>query len=91
MPFGGPNNVKFSEPSLVQTADSEFDANNIASDESWNKYKAKGVWYGCLLDMDIETAGKNLRDERTPPSAESVWQGDLASTSAVLHDIATLY
>ncbi|KAJ4361646.1 hypothetical protein N0V95_001723 [Ascochyta clinopodiicola] len=75
VPFGTLSNVKFSEQSLVQTANIDF--NDIASDEAWNKYKAKGLYYGCLLDMSNENAGKAMNDLRTPPSAESVWQGDL--------------
>ncbi|KZM22752.1 hypothetical protein ST47_g6100 [Ascochyta rabiei] len=76
VPFGTPSNVKLSEPSLVQTT-GNIDLNDIASDEAWNKYKAKGLYYGCLLDMSNESAGKAMKDLRIPPSAESVWQGDL--------------
>lgn len=84
VPFGSLQNIKFSESSLVRTAQSEWDLNNIASDESWYKFKNKGLWYGCLLDMDNEKAGGGLRDPRTPPSAESIWQGDVLSTLVLL-------
>lgn len=75
--FGTHDNVKFSDPSLVQTAGYIFDPDDIASDESWSWYKQKGMWYSCLLDMSDENAGKGLEDKRTPPSAEAVWRGDL--------------
>ena len=82
VPFGTLGDVKFSEPSLVQTAKSEFDANRFASDESWAKYKVKGGCYSCLLNMSNENAGlETKKDPGTPPSAESVWRGDLQSTS----------
>jgi len=87
LPFGAQNTVQFSEPSLVQIAETRFDINNIASDEQWNKYKAKGVWYSCLLDMTIEKAGKALEDSRVPPSAEAVWQGDFRSRSPVTQEL----
>jgi hypothetical protein len=76
VPFGTRNKVRFSEPSFIQTVGLQFDINNVASDEKWNRYKAKGVWYGCLLDMTIEKAGKALNEPGIPPSVESVWQGD---------------
>ncbi|KAH6615084.1 hypothetical protein C7974DRAFT_443181 [Boeremia exigua] len=76
VPFGSLEGVKFSEPSLVQAAGFNFDPNNIANDATWTKYTKKGEWYGCLLDMTIEQAGKGLKDPRTPPFAESKWQGD---------------
>lgn len=76
VPFGSLGNYQFSEPSLVQTADTNFDINVVASDELWEKYRRKGLWYSCLLDMTIEAAGRNLGDTRQPPSAESHYQGD---------------
>jgi hypothetical protein len=82
--FGSLDNVQFSEPSIVQTA--VFNPNNIASDETWNRLKAKGAWYGCLLDMTDEKAGKALGDTRTPPSAESVWQGSLWRKHLIPHN-----
>jgi hypothetical protein len=81
VPFGNLDNAKFSQPSVVQTASRKFDPDNIASDEAWEKYKAKGTWYICLLDLSNENAGKGLKDSRTPPSAESKWQGNLQSTA----------
>ena len=84
VPFGTLDSVKFSEPSLVQTAESDFDINVVANDQLWEKYRAKGFWYGCLLDMTVEKAGKALGDTRLPPSAESVWQGDFQSTSPIV-------
>ncbi|KAJ4326111.1 hypothetical protein N0V94_000273 [Neodidymelliopsis sp. IMI 364377] len=77
VPFGTIDNAKFRQPSLVQTAGQRFDPGDIASDEAWEIYKAKGNWYTCLLDLSNENAGKGLKDSRTPPSAESRWQGNL--------------
>jgi hypothetical protein len=76
IPFGTTAGIQFSEPSLVHTAEIEFNINHIASDEEWNKYTAKGRWYACLLDMTIEKAGKVLGDPGIPPSSESIFQGD---------------
>ena len=91
IPFGIRNSVRFSELSFVQTAESQFDIDNIASDEEWNRYKAKGVWYGYLLDMTIEKAGKALNDPSMPPSVESVWQGDFRGEYHLIRAIRTPY
>lgn len=83
IPFGSLDDFRLSEPlasSLIQTAEIEFDPKNIATDAAWAKYSAKGRWYGCLLDMQDEPCGRALGDVRSPPSAESVWQGDLRRT-----------
>ncbi|KAF3043373.1 hypothetical protein E8E12_001895 [Didymella heteroderae] len=80
VPFGIHDTVKFSslfEPSLVATAETDWDPDDIATDATWAKYRAKGHWYGCLLDMKDELCGRALGDMRNPPSAESIWQGDL--------------
>lgn len=76
IPFGDPVGVQFSEPTLVHTAEIGFNINNVANDEEWNEYVAKGRWYACLLDMTIEKAGKALDDLGIPPSSESIFQGD---------------
>jgi hypothetical protein len=91
VPFGGIGGVKFSDSSLVATALDSFDPNNIASDEAWNKYKAKGAWYGCLLDMSDIIAGEQLGDQRTTPSAESIWRGDLQSKSSDVESFAACH
>jgi hypothetical protein len=83
LPFGSLRSVRFSEPTLVHTAEVDFDIRNVASDEEWNKYVAKGRWYACLLDMTIEKAGKALEDPGLPPSSESIFQGDFRGLSSI--------
>lgn len=80
VPFGSLDVVQFSEPFLVQKAGTDFDIGVVASDEQWDKYWRKGLWYNCLLDMTIEAAGNNLGDTKVPPSAESRYQGDFQGT-----------
>lgn len=58
-----------------------FNPNDIASDAIWQKYIEKGEFYQCLFECTDRLAGKGLQDTRTPPSAESIWQGDLVSES----------
>lgn len=41
VPFGILDDIEFSEPSLVPTADSNFDISNLASDDQWDRYKYK--------------------------------------------------
>jgi hypothetical protein len=73
----------FDDPSLVIRA-LVFDPTNIASDEAWATYIHKGQYYQCLLESTDRLAGMGLRDTRTPPSAESAWQGDMVSEWAIL-------
>lgn len=49
----------------------------IASDEIWDKYQKKGNHYQCLFEANDEGAGYLIEDKRTPPSAQSVWKGDM--------------
>jgi hypothetical protein len=50
---------------------------DLASDADWEKYTLKGGALMCgLVDTD-RTAGRQIRDTRNPPSAASVWTGDL--------------
>lgn len=58
-----------------------FNPNDIASDAVWQRYIEKGEFYQCLFECTDRLAGKGLQDTRTPPSAESIWQGDLVSES----------
>jgi hypothetical protein len=60
----------------VQKAD-EYDANNIASDSIWHKYQQKGSHYQCLFEANDENAGRLIEDNRTPPSAQSIWKGSM--------------
>lgn len=54
-----------------------FDPGNIASDGVWEKYRAKGDHYQCLFVADDEGAGQLVGDTRTPPSAQSIWKGNM--------------
>ncbi|KAI4913443.1 uncharacterized protein J4E92_009792 [Alternaria infectoria] len=67
-----------SEPNLVQTA-VDFDPTEYANDASWDKYKKKGNWLHCLMEMPDEVAGRNWPNylDRNPPSAASQWKGTL--------------
>jgi len=67
-----------SEPNLVQTA-VDFDPTDYANDASWDKYKKKGNWLRCLMEMPDEVAGRNWPNylDRNPPSAASQWKGTL--------------
>lgn len=70
-----PVNVSTSD-GIVQTAGA-FDPNILASDGLWNKYQKKGDHYQCLFTADDEGAGRLVEDTRTPPSAQSIWKGDM--------------
>lgn len=61
----------------VQTA-VEYRPDNIASDQWWDKYRKKGAHYQCLFVADDEDAGRLVEDTRVPPSAQSVWKGDMS-------------
>ncbi|KAL1654514.1 hypothetical protein SLS61_002702 [Didymella pomorum] len=44
---------------------------------SSKKYRAKGDHYQCLFVADDEGAGQLVGDTRTPPSAQSIWKGNM--------------
>ncbi|KAH6025740.1 hypothetical protein HBI83_061410 [Parastagonospora nodorum] len=50
---------------------------DLASDADWEKYTLKGGTLMCGLVGTDRTAGGQIRDTRNPPSAASVWTGDL--------------
>ena len=50
---------------------------DTASDADWEKYTLKGGALMCGLAGTDRTAGRQIRDARNPPSAASVWSGDL--------------
>jgi len=50
---------------------------DVSSDADWAKYTSKGGTLMCGLEGTDLTAGHQLWDTRTPPSAASVWNGDL--------------
>jgi hypothetical protein len=70
--------VNRSEPSEVHVA-VEYNPNNVASDLEMNNYVAKGNHRGCLLEATDQGAGGLSMDTRSPPSAQSLWQGTLES------------
>ncbi|KAF1844423.1 uncharacterized protein K460DRAFT_250326, partial [Cucurbitaria berberidis CBS 394.84] len=53
-----------------------FDDDDLASDQDWSTYTHKGGALLCALKGTDETAGRQLNDKRTPPSAASPWTGD---------------
>jgi len=67
-----------SEPNLAQTA-VDFDPTDYANDASWDRYKKKGNWLRCLMEMPDEVAGREWPNylNRNPPSAASQWKGTL--------------
>lgn len=73
---GGSVDDKPSYDVLVVTA-GEYDANNIASDGTWDKYRKEGDHYQCLFEANDEGAGRLIEDTRTPPSAQSIWKGSM--------------
>jgi hypothetical protein len=74
---GGVGDYKPSiEDYIIQTA-GYYQPNNIASDAIWDKYQKKGDHYQCLFPASNEAAGRLVEDKRTPPSAQSVWSGDM--------------
>jgi hypothetical protein len=50
---------------------------NHAADEDWSKYVAKGGALMCGLEGSDETAGRQMKDIREPPSAARPYNGDL--------------
>jgi hypothetical protein len=70
--------VNRSEPSEVHVA-AQYDPNRVASDLDMNNYIAKGNHRGCLLEATDRGAGMLSMDTRSPPSAQSLWQGTLES------------
>ncbi|KAJ4372914.1 hypothetical protein N0V83_003205 [Neocucurbitaria cava] len=54
-----------------------FDDDDQASAIDWATYTNKGGAFMCGLLATDQSAGQLLRDARTPPSAASLWRGDL--------------
>jgi hypothetical protein len=52
---------------------------DIADEATRTRYTKKGGALMCMLRSSDEYAGTELKDTRNPPSAASVWQGDLQS------------
>jgi len=75
-----------SEPNLVQIA-ADFDPTDVANDASWDKYKKKGNWLRCLMEMPDEVAGREWPNylNRNPPSAASQWKGTLEGRFYLFH------
>lgn len=70
-----PVNVTTSD-GIVQTAGSSG-PDKLATGGWWDKYRKKGEHYQCLFAADDEGAGRLVGDTRTPPSAQSIWKGDM--------------
>lgn len=70
--------AKLSTPSLSFANPAHgFDGDDIADDEDWAKYTSKGGALMCGLRGTDQTAGSLMNDRRNPPSAASIWNGDL--------------
>ncbi|KAJ8107057.1 hypothetical protein OPT61_g9127 [Boeremia exigua] len=54
-----------------------FEGDEFASDADWQKFTNKGGTLMCGLDGNDEEAGLLMDDKRVPPSAASLWTGDL--------------
>jgi hypothetical protein len=52
---------------------------DYASDKDWDTFIHKGGALVCGLEGDDETAGRQMKDTRTPPSAKTQFHGDLKS------------
>ncbi|KAI8936738.1 hypothetical protein NX059_007125 [Plenodomus lindquistii] len=50
---------------------SDWDPSLIADDATWNKAVANGQAINCLMRRTDKDAGKVMKDQRNPPSAES--------------------
>jgi hypothetical protein len=72
-----PRNQRTLESSTATKIVPRFFDEDLASDAKWAKYTFKGGALMCGLNGDDLTAGHQINDPRNPPSAASVWTGDL--------------
>jgi hypothetical protein len=56
---------------------SGYDPAVIAEQATWDKYAARGGQLMCAMRKSDKYAGTVMEDTRVPPSAESIWTGDL--------------
>jgi hypothetical protein len=56
---------------------SGYDPKVIADQATWDKYAAKGGQLMCAMRFSDMYAGTVMKDTRVPPSAESMWTGDM--------------
>lgn len=56
---------------------SGYDPAAIADQATWDKYAARGGQLMCVMRRSDKYAGTVMEDSRVPPSAESIWTGDL--------------
>jgi hypothetical protein len=56
---------------------------DLASPADWEKFTLKGGALICALKGTDQTAGRQIKDSRSPPSEISVWSGNLKQE---LHD-----
>ncbi|KAJ4369598.1 hypothetical protein N0V83_005360 [Neocucurbitaria cava] len=54
-----------------------FDSSDLADPQDWTRYTLKGGALLCALHATDQLAGRQLHDTRNPPSAASIWTGDL--------------
>jgi hypothetical protein len=57
--------------------DTAFEDDDLASPEDFEKYANKGGALLCAMLGTDRTAGRLLQDARDPPSAASIWRGNL--------------
>ena len=55
----------------------DYDPDVLADQVTWDKFVLKGGALMCAMKNSDKFAGEWLNDARNPPSAASVWQGDL--------------
>ena len=60
-----------------ETAGLDFDIKDFATDAVWKQYVAKGYHLECMMGATDAGAGFLIQDTRNPPSAASMWTGDL--------------
>jgi hypothetical protein len=61
----------------LRRPDTGFWDDDYATDADWDKYIHKGGALMCALVGSDQTAGRQIKDTRNPPSAASIWSGDL--------------
>jgi hypothetical protein len=72
-----PRNQRTLESTTATKIVPRFFDEDLASDAKWAKYTFKGGALMCGLNGDDLTAGHQINDPRNPPSAASIWTGDL--------------
>jgi hypothetical protein len=68
------NNLTKRNAPLIVTG---FWGDDLASPADWDRFTLKGGALMCALKGTDQTAGRQIKDTRNPPSAVSAWSGDL--------------